>query len=259
MSRRGKDLDQLAELEDERAFLLRSLDDLDREYEAGDVDESDYRALRDGYTARAAAVIREIEQGRAVIVPRQPIRWGRAAVITVGVVGFGVLAGVLVARSSGQDVPTAAEEATPQDKVAGLLSVARQLPPNLEKIKAYDAVLAEDPQNVEALTYRGWTFRILSPSLPTADAQAQTMKLAFDGLNGAIAIDPAYPDAHCFLAVATFRDLGDAPTAKAALDACIAADPPGEVLGLIENLKTDIDAALAGGANTTTVAAPTTT
>ena len=55
----------MAELEEERAFLLRSLDDLDRERDAGDLDEHDYVKLRDGYTARATAVLRELEAGRA--------------------------------------------------------------------------------------------------------------------------------------------------------------------------------------------------
>ena len=35
MSRRGQELDRLAELEEERRFLLRSLDDLDREHGEG--------------------------------------------------------------------------------------------------------------------------------------------------------------------------------------------------------------------------------
>ena len=56
--------DRLAELEEERRFLLSSIRDLDREHAAGDVDEADYCALRDGYVARAAAVLREIEGGR---------------------------------------------------------------------------------------------------------------------------------------------------------------------------------------------------
>ena len=125
MSRRGSDLDRLAELEEERRFLLRSLDDLDRERAAGDVDEVDYRALRDGYTSRAAAVIREIEADRRhVIAPRTPIRWKRVAVITLCLVGFGALAGWLVARSSGQDVPTANQPVGANDQVAQLLAQA---------------------------------------------------------------------------------------------------------------------------------------
>ena len=60
----GERLDRLAELEEERRYLLRSLKDLERERDAGDVDEADYLTLRDGYTVRAAAVLRQIEDGR---------------------------------------------------------------------------------------------------------------------------------------------------------------------------------------------------
>ncbi len=41
--RRELDPDALAALEEERDFLLRSLEDLEREYAAGDVDDSDFR------------------------------------------------------------------------------------------------------------------------------------------------------------------------------------------------------------------------
>ncbi len=39
------DLDQLAEREEERRFLLRSLADLEREHDAGDIDDADYATL----------------------------------------------------------------------------------------------------------------------------------------------------------------------------------------------------------------------
>lgn len=47
-------------LEIERDFLLKSLQDLEEEHEAGDVSEDDYARLRDRYTARAAEVLRAI-------------------------------------------------------------------------------------------------------------------------------------------------------------------------------------------------------
>ena len=50
--------DELARLEEERSFLLSSLRDLEREREAGDIDELDYAALHNGYTQRAAEVIK---------------------------------------------------------------------------------------------------------------------------------------------------------------------------------------------------------
>ena len=51
------------QLEDEKSFLLQSLADLEREHDAGDVDDDDYVALKDSYTARAARLIAELEQG----------------------------------------------------------------------------------------------------------------------------------------------------------------------------------------------------
>lgn len=49
-----------AALEEERDFLLRSLDDLEAEHAAGDLDRHDYETLRDTYTARAADVLRRL-------------------------------------------------------------------------------------------------------------------------------------------------------------------------------------------------------
>jgi len=51
----------LEALEQEREFLLRSLADLDAEFEAGDIEEDDYRSLTDDYTARTAAVLKAIQ------------------------------------------------------------------------------------------------------------------------------------------------------------------------------------------------------
>jgi len=58
-----------AELDDERSFLLRSLEDLEREHDAGDLSEEDYAVLRDRYTARAAAVLRSLEGDGGVVAP----------------------------------------------------------------------------------------------------------------------------------------------------------------------------------------------
>jgi tetratricopeptide (TPR) repeat protein len=245
VSRHGRQLDRLAQLEEERRFLLRSLDDLDREYAAGDVDEADYQTLRDGYTARAAAVIREIAAGQAALPPRRPTRWGRVAAITAAAVAVAVFAGWLVARYSGQDVPEGAEVQSSSDQVAQLLAEARQAPLG-ESLAIYDDVLAIEPDNVEALTYRAWALRFAAQVVPDPADRQRSLDAAVAGLERAVAVDPAYPDAHCFLAVVRFRDLGDAVQAKQHLDACIAANPPAVVRDLVTALGADIDAALAG-------------
>ena len=40
--------DEQVSLEEERRFLLESLVDLEREHAAGDIDEEDYRVLKNG-------------------------------------------------------------------------------------------------------------------------------------------------------------------------------------------------------------------
>ncbi len=49
-------------LEEQRDFLLRSLSDLEEERRAGDIAEADFVALRDRYTARAATVLRQLQE-----------------------------------------------------------------------------------------------------------------------------------------------------------------------------------------------------
>ena len=75
------------ELIEERDFLLRSLHDLDDERHAGDVDADDYAVLKDGYTARAAAVLRVLDRRRVdaeLATAAGPAR-GLAAVAPVAV------------------------------------------------------------------------------------------------------------------------------------------------------------------------------
>ena len=97
--------DRLAELEEERGFLLRSIRDIEAEHAAGDVDDADFRTLRDGYVARASAVLREIDNGRSSLMAKQerPL-WRRVAIIG-GTLVVAVALGVFVADSAGQRLP----------------------------------------------------------------------------------------------------------------------------------------------------------
>ena len=56
-------------LRDELDFLLASIDDLERERAAGDVDEEDHRRLLDGYTVRAARIARLLDEPTASPAP----------------------------------------------------------------------------------------------------------------------------------------------------------------------------------------------
>ncbi len=163
---RPLDPDQLAALVEERDFLLRSLRDLDAEHEAGDVDDGDYAALEDDYTARAAAAIRAIDGHRSRQArPRPPRSMTRRVLVAAAVAVFAVGTGVLVAQWSGTrgvgDSITGGIRSDTRDE----LVAARQYAgagQYLQAIKSYDGVLKIDPANIEALAYKGWMYRLVS-------------------------------------------------------------------------------------------------
>jgi tetratricopeptide (TPR) repeat protein len=246
----GADPDRLAALEEQREFLLRSLDDLEREHAAGDVDEHDYETLKDDYTARAARTIRAIDSHQARVVQGRSPRSRRRLVATVLAIGaFAVLAGVLMAQASGRreaDDPLTGEiRRTTRSQLAEALSLAGEQRYD-EAIAAYDELLEEQPDNVEALTYRGWV-QFLSGD-----------GAGIESLIAAAEVDPEYPDTHAFLAIILGR-AGRTETAVAELDRLDELDPPPFVQQLVGGLRERIEAeggCLAPGA--TDPAAPST-
>jgi len=232
---RPVDPDRLADLEAERSFLLRSLRDLDAEHDAGDVDEHDYATLRDGYTKRAADVMRQIEAKRGALPARPPASWGRRIAVIVGVVAVAVLAGWLVARSSGQRVPEQqASGAAPGADLATTLTQARLLlgTDPAQAIELYTDVLAGQPDHAEAHTYRGWLLYTVSRETTGAD-EADLVDRARADLTAAVDADPNYADPHCFLAIIANENDDDQATARTEADACLALDPPGEIRALM--------------------------
>lgn len=247
---RRLDPDELAALEEQRDFLLRSLEDLEAEHDAGDIDEHDYEALKDDYTARAAGVLRAIDDRKArFAAARQPrSRWRLVAVVG-GLLAVAVLAGFLLARSSG--VRTEGDTATggdigltTRDQLARAASLASQ-GEALEAIQIYDDVLETDPENVEALTYRGWVL-VLAGLFDEAQPY-------FDA---AIELEPDYPDVRAFRAV-SFARQGRNDEALAEIEAFEATDPPEAMMGLVDGLRAQIEAGTADGG--ATAAEPTTT
>jgi cytochrome c-type biogenesis protein CcmH/NrfG len=232
------DLDRLAELEEERRFLLRSLADLEREYEAGDVDEADYRTLKDGYTARAASVLRGIDDQRASLPAAKRRNPWVVAVWVLGTIALAVVAGWAVAQFSGQRL--AGQTITgglPGDEVNRLLAEARA---NLgadpvRAVELYQEALEIDPRNSEALTYLAWLVVISSQGLPDEQRDVVVAQGITD-LQTVIDRDPTYADAVCFLAVAQGRFLvpPDVEAAQATGQQCLDANPPGALRALVK-------------------------
>lgn len=235
--------DRLAELEDERRFLLRSLRDLDAEYAAGDVDEEDYATLRDGYTKRAADVLRAIEEGRAGMPAAPPRNWWRRLALVAAVVAVGAGAGWLVARSSGQRL--GGQEITggaAASDVATMLAQARALlgVDPLQAQQLYERVLDERPDHAEALAYSGWLLFTASAGA-SEDVRATAVATAKQQLERAVAADETYADPHCFLAVIAADAEEEVATARTEVDECLRLGPPADVRSFVEEFARSLD------------------
>ena len=231
---------------EDRDFLFSSLEDLEREYAAGDLDDADYEALKSSYVKRLADVLRgaEVTEEIAKNTNIAPTRNRKKIVLSiVAVVFVAVGLGVLVARQSGQRLPGQTLSGGTPNSTAGLLAQARQLnfSDPIAAIKIYSEVLKTRPDEVEALTYSSWllalTAREASDDIRTAAVQA-----AIVGLGRATLIDPDYPDAHCFLGIVSYRFAADTTTAKTELKKCQDANPPAEVQTFVDSIVAEVNA-----------------
>jgi tetratricopeptide (TPR) repeat protein len=244
--------DRLAALEEQRDFLLGSLDDLEREHDAGDVDDVDYQALKDDYTARAAAVIRSIENRHARTRRRaaahRPRARGRSLVIGAVVVAVALGLGVFVAQSSGtRSAGQGISGDIRQSSRDQLLTARQQMAQNqyADAIHTYDQVLATVPDDPEALAYKGWLLRLTAQQASSSADRTLLLAQARDSLDKAIAADPNYPDARVFRAV-LLRDLGQD---QAALDDLNHVKPdgiPSFMSGLVDQLRSSLNAGPGG-------------
>ena len=240
------DTDALAVLEEQRSFLKRSLADLESEHAAGDLESDDFQVLKQDYEARLASVSRAVDEGKAELATsRPPARRARTAMIAAAVVVFALVCGFVVAQSAGRRDPggsiTGEITKTARERNTECLDQAQAKP--ADAVTCYTGVLADSPNNVESLTYRGW-IRITS-----GDTQG------LEDLRQAVMIDGTYPDVHAFLAVVLFRSgcVFDAANELTRLETL---DPSPLVLQLVADLRTQIATELAAPSTTANVCAP---
>jgi cytochrome c-type biogenesis protein CcmH/NrfG len=220
------DADALASLESERDFLLRSIADLETERDVGNLDDERYRALKDDYTARAAAVLRSIEEGRDASPAPAPVPKKRKLLTGGAVVAFVVVAALALAAASGNrhDGQTITGNAqSGDDRRAALERQVREHPDDAaghlvfgrylvevqdwpEAVKQYLAAAKLDPKNPEANAYAGWMLFQVAQS-PNADDKTRTELTdgALGRLDAAVSAAEDYPDAHFFRGMVQFR------------------------------------------------------
>lgn len=239
--------------EEERDFLLASLDDLEREYRVGDVTDDDYRELKQSYTARAATVLRELDDrtsvssktGREPNAPEPRSRRWKPVLVGVVVVAVAVAAGLVVANSAGERLPGQTMTGSIGDgSVSSLLVEARatgmaDIP---RAVDLYSQVLAVEPDNTEALTYIGWLTVLSATRDETSEIEVvrERFQSGLVLMRQATVVDDTYPDAHCFLGITFFRFMDDAEAATPEVQKCLDSDPPAEVKSLVEGLAAEV-------------------
>ncbi len=213
------------ELERERDFLLKSLDDLETERAAGNIDDVSYTELHDDYTARAAAAIRALRDGVDARPVPPAVPWRRRGLVVAGIVAFAVLAAVTLAAALGARLPGQTSsgnqpssapargerqsrlEQAVRDKpgdVQAHLALARFLEESgnpASSLKEYDAAVKVAPDNADALANAGRLRFIVAGQVPSPDAQRQLVAGARDLLDRAVQADPNRADAHYYRAI----------------------------------------------------------
>jgi cytochrome c-type biogenesis protein CcmH/NrfG len=223
MNGRRLDPDELALLEEEREHLLVSLQDLEREHDAGDLDDLDYATLRDDYTVRASEVLAAIEEQRSLLERDRPRRSaGRVVASVAGVVVLAVVAGVLVAQASGQRGGGAITGAVDTNRARLQTCQQASFRDPEGGVDCYDEILADAPDNVEALTYQGWALVRLDR---VEEGAAQLAR--------AVELDPDYPDARVFRAVVAARG-GEYELAAAEIDRFYRNDPSPQAIQVLQ-------------------------
>lgn len=181
---------------------------------------------------------------------RRVVAGAVAGVLLLG----GVAGGVLTSSSGEREVDAPATGDIPRG-TAARLARARQLIGEakvLEAIRTYDAVLADHPDEPEALAYRGWMVRL-------AGKQARDHSLIDRGLESierAVEVDPSYPDARFFRGMVLWEDKGDPDAAVREFEAFLTSDPPVDMVdivrGALERAKGDAAAKAAAASATAT-------
>lgn len=227
----------------EREFLERSLADLDAERAAGDIADDDYKLLKDRYTARLDELSRRGPDADARPSRPEKRSVGRVLAVCVAVGALAVGAGLLVAQASGSREPgeTITGE-TPADRevATGPLQRAAELAASgdvLGALEVYDEVLAEDPDDPAALTYKGWLLRNVGSANGEDELAARGVQL----LERASQVDPTFSEAWLFLGIVYYRDEEDPTRAVDALRLAIANDPIPDVEAAARELLAEIE------------------
>ncbi|HVM55297.1 MAG TPA: tetratricopeptide repeat protein, partial [Acidimicrobiales bacterium] len=127
---------------------------------------------------------------------------------------------------------------TPSTSAERLAEAARlfQQGEIVEAAKLYDAVLAENPDDVAALTYKGWMLR----NVGVQGEEPELFERGVALIEQALEVDSGFAEAWFFRGLIYLRDEDDPDKAVEALRLALASDPGPEVEGAARELLAEI-------------------
>jgi tetratricopeptide (TPR) repeat protein len=262
------------EQEEAREFLLRSLDDLEAERDAENIDDATYARLHGDYTARAAAVLRALD-GEAVelsAAAAPPVSATRRAVVIGGLIAFAVAAAVTLAITIGPRLPgqtvTGGVVSDPKAAIAALKTAVRDRPDDysarieyarslldsdrVEALRQYGAAARLRPKEPEPPTYVGWILGLASNQVTDAPTRTQLIDRALREFARARSLDSRYPDSYVFEGLVRDRFANDPVKAVPLFRQYLTLAPDGPQAELVRSALSDAQKRAAASSTTTT-------
>ena len=237
-------------LANERHFLRQSIEDLEEQRAAGEVDEEDFAVLDSRYGRRLA----EVEAATADLAARDQAAHRQAGTaddpeVSVGRLdgvppdsrarrlrrlGIGIAAAACFVAAATLLAASLAGVRLPGESATGsvTLSSAQQERETLDRaavlgsegqvagaVQLYNQVLQRDPNQPDALAYGGWLVRLAGLSSKNRIVLAR----GDASVARAVKVAPGYPDGHALLGVILYEDFGRPGAASVQFRAALSA------------------------------------
>ncbi|NIR42612.1 MAG: hypothetical protein GWN99_01870 [Gemmatimonadetes bacterium] len=270
---------ELLELEERHRAALRSLDEIETDYEAGNLSEEDYDSLRTRYEKEAAVLAQQRENVERAPAPARPVAassgtsrgsWTTAVGWTAGAIAFVALAWLVMSqalRPRGQEGSITGS--LPGQEMGGGPAAGTPLADvDMGRLAELERAVAADSSDVAALNELGHLYLTLQRYGDVAQVSMKALDLnpenpealthlgmvllsvqhvddAFTSFDRALEIDPNFAEALQFKGMVAFmsRDFG---TAVEAWERYMDVVPPEEqaprVRALLESARASADA-----------------